>query len=58
MDCPRCESVGRKKVNKGVHEMIGPNGIRMTICQLCYDEIIEEQGGIEYFTQEYEDEED
>lgn len=57
MECSRCESVGRKP-EEGIHEMIGPNGIRMIICSICYDEVIEEQGGREYFTTAYEDEEE
>ena len=57
MDCPRCETVGRTP-KKGVHEMIGPNGMVMIICPICYDEVVEEQGGVEYFTCRYEDEED
>lgn len=57
MDCPRCETVGRTP-KTGVHEMIGPNGMKMTICPICYDEVVEEQNGIEYFTCTYEDEED
>jgi len=57
MDCPRCESVGRKP-KMGIFDMIGPNGIKMTICPTCYDEIVEEQGGCEYFATQYENEED
>jgi hypothetical protein len=57
MDCPRCESAGRKP-KTGVIDVIGPNGVKMRICPICYDEIVEEQRGIEYFTACYENEED
>jgi len=56
MDCPRCESVGRKP-KKATVNVIGPNGKKMIICPTCYDEVVEEQGGIEYLCT-YEDEED
>lgn len=36
--CLRCESIGRKP-KEGVHEMIGPNGVRTLICEECYQEI-------------------
>lgn len=58
--CDRCESVGRKSEIKGLpHHLIGPNGIKMTMCNLCYTEFQDEVGEIIYFTNEYhEDEED
>jgi hypothetical protein len=55
MECPRCESVGRKP-QKATINVIGPNGAKMKICQTCYDEVIEEQGGREYFIHENEEE--
>ena len=57
MECSRCESAGRKP-KTGVHSMVGPNGIKMLVCPICYDEIVEEQGGVEYFTAAYENQED
>jgi len=59
--CGRCEAEGRNSEIKGLsHSMIGPNGLKLIVCNLCYTEIIDEQGGIEYFIVqgEYENEED
>lgn len=37
--CARCESVGRKVPNKGTHNVIGPNGIKTVICDVCLKEL-------------------
>lgn len=42
MKCGRCESVGRKP-KQGVHDMIGPNGHRVCICDECLEEVQLEQ---------------
>lgn len=56
--CDRCESQDRKSEIKGVaHHLIGPNGIRMCLCNLCYTEFQDEVGEIVNFAG-YEDEED
>ena len=38
MECPRCESVGRKP-QKGIHSVVGPNGIRGKLCDQCFEEV-------------------
>ena len=41
--CGRCEAEGRKSEIKGQpHHLIGPNGIRLTLCNLCYTEFKDE----------------
>ena len=43
--CGRCEAEGRKSEIKGqVHHLIGPNGIKLNVCNLCYTEIKDEVG--------------
>lgn len=54
MKCPRCEAVGRRP-KKGVHEVIGPNGIRSYVCDDCIEEI---QNSVELIEYTNEDEED
>jgi len=56
--CDRCESVGRRSEIKGIpYHLQGPNGIPMTLCNLCYTEFQDEVGEIMNFSN-YEDEED
>lgn len=38
MECLRCESVGRKP-QRGVHLVVGPNGIRGKLCDQCFEEV-------------------
>jgi hypothetical protein len=41
--CGRCEAEGRRSEIKGkAHEVVGPNGLRMVVCNLCYTEIKDE----------------
>jgi hypothetical protein len=57
--CERCEAADRKSEIKGqAHHLTGPNGIRMTLCNLCYTEFQDEVGEIVNFATYYEDEED
>lgn len=57
--CSRCEAAGRRSEIKGeVHHLIGPNGIRLSLCNLCYTEFKDEIGEIVNYTSVYENEED
>ena len=56
--CIRCEAEGRNSTIKGLsHEVIGPNGLRMVLCNICYTVFKDEVGGIDNFAI-YENEED
>jgi len=56
--CDRCESVGRKSEIKGkAYHLVGINGHKMCLCNLCYTEFQDEVGEIMNFTN-YEDETD
>ena len=58
--CGRCEAEGRDSVIKGLpHVLVGPNGIRLVLCNLCYTVVKDEVGGVETIdVYNYEDEED
>jgi len=41
--CARCETLGRRSEIKGIgHKVIGPNGVKLIVCNLCYTEIKDE----------------
>ena len=42
MYCTRCESVGRKSSHNARNIVLGPNGLRMVVCDQCLDEINDE----------------
>ena len=57
--CDRCEAEGRRSEIKGVaHHLIGPNGIRMCLCNLCYTEFQDEVGEIVNFAPLYNEDEE
>ena len=58
--CGRCEAEGRKSEIKGlVYHLVGPNGIKLTLCNLCYTVFKDEVGmGEDIIQGPYEDEED
>ena len=58
--CGRCEAEGRKSEIKGItHHLIGPNGIKLTLCNLCYTEFKDEVNiGNDIIQGVYENEED
>lgn len=58
--CGRCEANNRRSEIKGeVHHLIGPNGIRLTLCNLCYTEFKDEVDIANIAIQgDYENEED
>ena len=37
--CIRCEVLGKKNPNKGIHMYIGPNGLVGLVCDICHEEL-------------------
>ena len=57
--CDRCEANDRKSEIRGqAYHLIGVNGIKLTLCNLCYTEFKDEVGEITNYTGLYENEED
>jgi len=57
--CDRCESQDRKSEIKGLpHHLVGPNGIKLILCNLCLTEFQDEIGEIINYTNMYENKED
>lgn len=41
--CIRCEVLERKVINEGLHQFLGPNGLKGLVCETCFEELVTEE---------------